>query len=180
LPWQKFCAVLSTLATVACLIIIAISCPKTKHFGGSILREGEYSHDPHINRENEDEEVDGPVTDDSEYYRTPAVPYLPCLGMAVNWYLIAQLDSTGILLLCFYLGFTALLYRWGCAPRSIGHLHQWGSAQNFGTYATVDSRLSRFPERSAMGNFEEQGREENELHELHTDDTTKRVRTNSM
>jgi APA family basic amino acid/polyamine antiporter len=180
LPWQNFCAVVSTLATVACLINIAISCPKTKHFGGSILREGEYSHDPHINRENEDEEVDGPVTDESEYYRTPAVPYLPCLGMAVNWYLIAQLDRTGILLLCLYLGFTTLLYRWGCAPRSIGHLHQWGGAQNFGVYATVDSRMSRFPERSATGNHEEQDYEESELHEIQPDEPMKRIRTNSM
>lgn len=69
---QTFWAVIATLLTFYCLIYMATTCPKSAHFGGSILpppRPGQLMHLP------------------DEYFQTPFVPYLPCIGMAINWYL---------------------------------------------------------------------------------------------
>jgi len=48
LPFQRFWAIVASLTTVSCLFYMAIICPKTQHFGGSILSEGEYTNERHI------------------------------------------------------------------------------------------------------------------------------------
>ncbi|KAL7574042.1 hypothetical protein ACA910_015620 [Epithemia clementina (nom. ined.)] len=48
---------------------------------------------------------------EAAYFRTPCVPLIPCLGMAINWYLIAQLEVKGLILLALYLVGTVALYR---------------------------------------------------------------------
>lgn len=47
---------------------------------------------------------------DDDYYHAPLVPFLPLLGIYVNWYLIAQLEMTGILILLAYLFSATLFY----------------------------------------------------------------------
>lgn len=47
----------------------------------------------------------------SEYFETPWVPWIPCAGTALNWYLIAQLEPHGLLLLLVYLGGALLVFR---------------------------------------------------------------------
>jgi amino acid transporter len=140
LPFQTLAAVCSTLGTIACLYSLAVTCPKTLHFGGSILREGEYTSEHHVTHEPGENEERSEETAEVEYFCTPAVPYLPCLGMAVNWYLIAQLDVTGIFLLCVYLGVTAGIYYLGCAPNSVGHIRNWNVR---GNYETVQNTAVR-------------------------------------
>jgi C-terminus of AA_permease len=141
LPFQTLAALCSTVAAVLSFYYLVRDCPRTAHFGGSILSEGEFINERHITH-------DAAVDDNNEsmatassgtgiategYFVTPLVPYLPCLGMAVNWYLIAQLDITGILLLFVYLGIAAVVYMFRCARNSVGHIRNW----NLGDYHTV-------------------------------------------
>jgi basic amino acid/polyamine antiporter, APA family len=133
LPFQNFFAALSTLSMLLCVLEISRTCPRTMHFGGSILREGEYSSERHITHESDHDDI---VSPESDYFATPFIPYLPCLGMAVNWYLIAQLDFTGILLLILYLGIVSVIYGLGCAPNSVGHNRNWNQQ---GSYQAVNT-----------------------------------------
>ena len=52
-----------------------------------------------------------PPPSEHGHFVTPCVSLLPCLGMAINWYLIAQLEVEGLILLLLYLGGTVALYR---------------------------------------------------------------------
>jgi amino acid transporter len=45
-------------------------------------------------------------------FEVPLTPFLPLLGIFLNWYLIAQLDWSGILLLIVFLAIISLLYLW--------------------------------------------------------------------
>lgn len=51
-----------------------------------------------------------PIPLDDGYYHAPLVPFLPLLGIYVNWFLVAQLELTGIALLLAYVGAATLLY----------------------------------------------------------------------
>lgn len=135
LPFQTLAAVFSSIATVVCFAQLVRQCPASTHFGGSILRDGEYTSERHVTHE------PGAVAETApfDYFVTPFVPYWPCVGMLVNWYLIAQLDVTGILLLCLYLGLTAAIYMSGCAPNSVGHIRNWSLR---GNYETVQNTTS--------------------------------------
>jgi hypothetical protein len=50
------------------------------------------------------------ATDSS--FEVPLVPFLPLLGVFLNWYLITQLAWSGILLLVLFLAIISLLYLW--------------------------------------------------------------------
>ena len=160
---QRGLAVLSSLATVVCFWYIAWHCPKTAHFGGSILSPGEYARERHITHEgsirndstdtneratNDDDNDDTEDTFENEnentvsYFATPAVPMLPCLGMAVNWYLIAQLEWSGLALLVLYLSLTTALYLTKCAPHSVGHNQNWSDHHNYETVQTTTLPVS--------------------------------------
>jgi hypothetical protein len=115
---QTLCTTMAALATVTCLFYVAQSCPHSSHFGGSILRRSD---------SNLADENSGPTSSSLTYFETPGVPYLPALGIFVNWYLIAQLDVFGMLLLALYLGLTIAVYLLACAPYSVGHTRGWSS-----------------------------------------------------
>ena len=68
-------------------------CPRVRVFGGTML-SGTSS-------------MGG---DDEGFFETPLVPFVPCLGIFVNWYLVAQQSLFGLVLLMLYLGVTTLLY----------------------------------------------------------------------
>lgn len=85
-------------ATLVCVlggIVFAIQnyCPRTAVFGG---RRHHY-HEEQLIRE-------------QGFFRTPGVPLLPCLGIFINWYLVAQMEalSTGVLFLL--LGLSSAYY----------------------------------------------------------------------
>jgi len=59
-------------------------------------------------KEEEDDEEE--EEEEEPYFQTPFVPYLPCLGAFVNWYLIAQLELSGLFFLVIYLGAATLFY----------------------------------------------------------------------
>lgn len=110
-PWQLLWTWLSTLALAGSIVTLAWQCPESAHFGGSIL-PAQHRHS-----------IEGQTQE--AIFQTPWVPYLPCFGMAVNWYLIAQLEAYGLILLIVYLGLTVGVYLIGCAPHSLGHNYQW-------------------------------------------------------
>jgi amino acid transporter len=135
LPWPSLLALVSTLATIVCLFFLRKLCPRTTHFGGSIFTTGALNHERHVDASLQEEDEEDETTQNISYFATPMVPTLPCLGMAVNWYLIAQLDLTGIFLLGLYLGLVSLVYLLYCAPHSIGHVRRWSHQR--GEYQTV-------------------------------------------
>jgi basic amino acid/polyamine antiporter, APA family len=134
IPFQRLFAITLTLLTAATLLYMAKTCPHSLHFGGSILRDSmtlrRYA-DAHVINQS-------PGDTKTIVFQTPWVPYLPCIGMAVNWYLIAQLDWKGVLMLFLYLGLTTFVYLLGCAPYSVGHNRNWNA---HGSYETVSSDL---------------------------------------
>jgi amino acid transporter len=139
---QSVVAVGCLVATLATLVFMARNCRRTKQFGGSVLGESERaaytmsasSNGSSHNATNGSGAVDD--DDDAHYFSTPWVPYLPCLGIAVNWYLIAQLDVSGILLLCLYLGLAILLY-YAQRRRNVAHHAHLGGVR--GIYQTVQT-----------------------------------------
>lgn len=52
------------------------------------------------------------------FFETPFVPYLPFFGIALNFYLIGQLEARGLLLLVLYLGLAVFFY---VCYRAVGH-----------------------------------------------------------
>ena len=50
------------------------------------------------------------VPAEKDYFQTPFVPVIPFIGMAIDWYTIAQLEVVGLLLLGLYLGTAVALY----------------------------------------------------------------------
>jgi amino acid transporter len=50
------------------------------------------------------------VESSTAIFQTPCMPLLPLLGISMNWYLIAQLEWTGMLLLILYLGIVSAMY----------------------------------------------------------------------
>jgi amino acid transporter len=92
-----------TCAGIALIFVLWIhkTFPPTGRFGGSVVRR-------------DDGAADLLPTNQGEGFSTPLVPLLPCIGISINWYLIAQLELSGILLLVVYIGLVTILYLFGC------------------------------------------------------------------
>jgi hypothetical protein len=112
---QKLWASASTLFMIGTVLFMNARCAKSIHFGGSIL--------PPRTAE--------PLQSSDLYFSTPLVPFLPCLGIAVNWYLIAQLEASGIVCLLLYLGASITIYFVACARNSVGHRNNWHASYEF-------------------------------------------------
>lgn len=52
--------------------------------------------------------------EDDKYFTAPGVPFVACLGIAINWYLISQLDWKGLSFVGIYLLSIVLLYSVTC------------------------------------------------------------------
>jgi len=98
-----------TVAIVSCLGIW-IFCPSCSRFGGkrSIISNSD--------------------DDESSYFKSPLYPFLPCAGMFINWYLICQMELTGILLLIAYLVVAVLYYFHYGAHNSVGNNGGWAKS----------------------------------------------------
>jgi APA family basic amino acid/polyamine antiporter len=146
IPFQHFWAIVSTMGMLFFLYRIAWKCPASYAFGGAILSRR--SGDRHLNIPGQESIAD------HLYFRTPWLPYLPCIGIFVNWYLIAQLEALGIFLLVVYVSMTVAVYGFGCAHHSVGHNWNWGRGNN-PQYETVESNESGEIEGSASANSEQ-------------------------
>lgn len=70
-----------------------------------------------------------PVLDTSaDAFQTPFIPYLPLFASFLNWYLIGQLQASGLFLLAAYIGTAALFYFTYGFKNSVGNRLGWGKA----------------------------------------------------
>lgn len=98
-------AVVFGMMTLLTAIYLWCVCPKSITFGGSIHRSQ-------------------PDTD-MTFFKSPLFPFLPCIGTFVNWYLISQLEISGILFLLLYLGLATIYYFAFGVKHSIGNTTGW-------------------------------------------------------
>jgi APA family basic amino acid/polyamine antiporter len=91
--WGKFFTSVCVIAMISSCWAITKYCPRCPVFGG----RREHYHESDLVRE-------------SGYFQTPFVPALPCLAIAINWYLIAQLDLLGIVMLIGFLALAVIIY----------------------------------------------------------------------
>jgi amino acid transporter len=119
--------------TIAFLIIVLIAnvcyiswkCPPRAVFGGG----------------NDKAPGTGSTTaSDVVFFQTPWVPYFPCLGAFVNWYLIAQLEASGLRMLLLYIILCVAVYYAYGAKHSLGNTRGWAhfSAASYSSVATVN------------------------------------------
>lgn len=129
---------LSTISVVACSCFLVCYFPRTKQFGGKLLSHAVQAGMtiPHV------------CAREQDYFRTPFVPALPCFGIAINWYLIAQLDLRGLLLLVAYLGATIVWYYIGCFHRSHSQVLAQGQYRAF--YSTLGIDDDKDPVRDSV------------------------------
>jgi amino acid transporter len=103
-------------AAGGCMIALACGlyfwCPKSDIFGGKSSRHVYHKHK-------------GQVRTDDGYFRTPFLPFLPCLAIFVNWFLIAQLEFIGLVGLICFLALTVLYYFAYAAHHSVGNTTGW-------------------------------------------------------
>ena len=78
--------------------------------------------------------------DENKFFKTPLVPYIPCLGMFINYLLICQLSFLGIAILLGYILFAILIYFLYGAHHSVGRNENWDD----GNYAAVDAHDNRY------------------------------------
>ena len=101
--------VFSALRMITCLKQL-YQCPQATLFGGSI-RASQY-------KGSVDMRVDS-------YFKTPMLPFFPCMGIFVNCYLISQLELVGIALLLGYLSAAAIFYFCYGMQHSVGANGGW-------------------------------------------------------
>jgi len=71
-----------------------------------------------------------------KFFATPLVPWVPCLGMFFNYFLISQLSIFGIACLVVYIGVAVILYfAWSCKRRT----REWEERQ----YSQIDVKDDR-------------------------------------
>ena len=111
------------LGSLSVFIATKISrvCPPTRSFGNATSKAAQFYGE-------------------KEYFSTPLVPYIPCLGMFANYFLIAQLSFLGIGLLVIYAFVLVLLYFCYGARNSIGRMEGWDQQQH---YSMVEAHENR-------------------------------------
>lgn len=82
-----------------------------------------------------------------KYFSTPFVPYIPCLGIFVNYFLISQLAFIGIALLFAYVLLFVLLYFLYGAHNSVGRKEGWEEQE----YSMVESDDNKSHETKKEG-----------------------------
>jgi len=105
-PLSWILALLFGSSSVIIATQISRKCPPSLTFGNS----SDKSTQPH---------------DDKNHFATPLVPFIPCLGMFVNYFLISQLSFTGIAMLCAYTLLAVLIYFSYGAHNSVGRMLGW-------------------------------------------------------
>eukprot|EP00522_Entomoneis_paludosa_P011144 CAMPEP_0172442600 /NCGR_PEP_ID=MMETSP1065-20121228/3003_1 /TAXON_ID=265537 /ORGANISM="Amphiprora paludosa, Strain CCMP125" /LENGTH=548 /DNA_ID=CAMNT_0013192529 /DNA_START=29 /DNA_END=1675 /DNA_ORIENTATION=- len=110
-------ATVMTVAMVACYTWISLQLQKAITSTSSTSRKtngqkASRSRDMYDVVHSHDDDLDNNIlVERHDYFQTPLVPFVPCVGMAINWYLIAQLEMLGLVLLVLYLGGTVIIYR---------------------------------------------------------------------
>lgn len=106
---------------------ISLTCPKSKVYGGRSRTtfSADRQPSPYLARQSEEFVRDMCNGNGDECFRTPCVPLIPLLAVCINWYLLAQLETLGLFLLCIYLGTAVLFYFCYGANNSVGNQTGW-------------------------------------------------------
>jgi amino acid transporter len=128
---------LAAIATVCVAVSLAMQCPQGLAFGGSVLNSADNCSS--YGSAALDALANEPLSGDP-HFRTPFVPYLPCCGIFINWYLVSQLEVSGLLLLFVYIGATLTAYFCFCSDGSFGNSLGWkrGSYQSLAGHEQED------------------------------------------
>ena len=110
--WGSLFFVVSALVAFICMIGVFQFCPKNDVFGG--------------NRRRKDTQ-----TSEQGYFRTPFLPFWPCAGVFINWYLIAQLELIGTLGMLGFLVVVTVVYLAFGRKGSVGNRDDWNGAPVF-------------------------------------------------
>ena len=123
---EEIVLVLLFLSTWFICFQIWWKCPSTVKFGCDYTTTTTTNtHNDSIgSKEGGEQQSNG--DDDGYYFQAPFCPWLPCLGTFVNWYLISQLEMTGIVLLLLYLGLAVVFYFTYGAKHSLANNGGWG------------------------------------------------------
>jgi len=92
-------AILQILVVGGYMTFIHLQATLQPYFGAHLLMHDESDH----------RSLHGDI-DAPSRFETPMVPFVPLLGIALNWYLIAQLEWSGLLVLFVYLGTVTMAY----------------------------------------------------------------------
>jgi len=100
--------VASLMGCISIFIATKISreCPPTSSFGNATGKTSQ-------------------IYGNKKYFSTPLVPFIPCLGMFANYFLISQLSFFGIGLLLIYTLLAVLIYFMYGAHYSVGRSEGW-------------------------------------------------------
>jgi basic amino acid/polyamine antiporter, APA family len=125
---------------------IHMTFPPTGTFGGNVVRR----HDSNA-------EFQHSLIGEGEFFQAPFVPLFPCIGIFINWYLISQLELSGMLLLILYIATITALYLGYCRKISFRGWRRpdYGSTGNADEFLDRDMVLLRefsMPKRSAQPN----------------------------
>lgn len=104
----KLVAMSCACSLVACVLAIVYLCPRSSVFGS---------------RAHSSADISSPA--DDGYFRTPLVPWVPCMAIFINWYLISQLELFGIALHLVFLAATTLYYFCYAINHSVGNNMGW-------------------------------------------------------
>jgi len=116
--------------TLSMCVLIRLRCPPAAYFGGKTRR----TTTQHM--------TVGIVSVSEEHFRTPLLPYVPCIGIFVNWYLVAQLPWAGLASLAFFLTCAILFYFSFGYRFSVGNNGGWEAYDSCGLsiHGSVRSR----------------------------------------
>jgi amino acid transporter len=108
----KIVVVLSAFMVLRSVYDLRFTCTPAALFGGR-------------NRKSFPGDLSRDLSAGSVYFKTPLLPYIPCLGMFVNWYLVAQLELFSIGLLLGFIGVVAIYYFAYASRHSVGNNGGW-------------------------------------------------------
>ncbi|KAL9182609.1 hypothetical protein ACHAXT_013261 [Thalassiosira profunda] len=151
----------SAIALALC-VRIWLACPAAELFGGKDRR----TTTQHM--------TVGVKEVAAESFRTPLLPFVPCVGMFVNWYLVAQLTWAGLVALAVFLTAGVLSYFSFGYYFSVGNNGGWDSYESCGL--SIHSEDLRSLMMDQMEGWEEDtggylmGRVESVVASIHEDD----------
>jgi APA family basic amino acid/polyamine antiporter len=130
-PWGQALCLVSAITMLLCMLGVHQWCTRCDIFGGQQRRK----HGVAVDRGS---------------FRTPFVPFWPCIGIFINWYLFAQLDLTGILGMLGFLAFSTAYYFLHGIHHSIGNNGGWVAESEFPAEHTSLVQLGRLATRQPL------------------------------
>ena len=122
--WGKIVALILMILTALSWALIKCICPPTAVFGGN-------------------RPIASTWEEGVQYFRTPFVPFIPCLGTIFNWYLVAQLEIGGILLLLTYFIVSAMYYLYYRAKKASSPHRRRRFRRGRGSYEEVEVEMAQ-------------------------------------